>query len=118
MGRVVNIPGDRTYEDWTVTVLNDEQMQYRKFFEDWNRYFNDHLTNTPAGGGTGKDHMTALSLSTAVVRQLKRDHSVAKAYKLKNLWCENVQAYDVTYDTPDTISEFQVTFKYHGIEPA
>jgi hypothetical protein len=114
MGRVVNIPGDRTYEDWTVTIINDEQMQYRKFFEDWNHFFNQQFANTPKTGA-GQEHMDALSLTTATVKQLKRDHTVARTYTLSHIWCENVAAFDVSYDTPDTISEFQVTFKYHGL---
>lgn len=114
MGRVVNIPGDRTYEDWTVTVINDEKMEYRRFFESWNKHFNGHATNRPATGA-GKEHMDAISGTTAVVKQLKRDHTIARVYTLQNLWCENVAAYDVSYDTPDTVSEFQVTFKYHGL---
>lgn len=113
MGRIVNIPGDRTFEDWTVTVINDEAMTNRRFFEQWNAWFNGHLTNV--GQGNGQSHIDALSQATAVVEQLDRQHKTQRAYTLKHVWCENVQAYDVSYNDNDTVSEFQVTFKYHGL---
>ena len=60
--------------------------------------------------------MDALKNTQAVVKQLDRHHNVTKTYTLRNVWCENVAAIDLSYDTPDTISEFQVTFKYHGLQ--
>jgi hypothetical protein len=116
MGRIVNIPGDRTYEDWTVTILNDEKLNLRRKFENWTNFFNDHEDNTPGGSGGGAAHMQALVNTVAVVRQLDRHHNVSREYTLRNLWCENVAAIDLTYDTPDSISEFQVTFKYHVLD--
>ena len=79
----------------------------RHFFEDWNRKFNNHIGNTPA-----ENHMTLINSSEALVRQLDRTHKVVREYKLHGIWCDNVSAVDLTYDTPDSISEFTVTLKY------
>ena len=107
MGRIVKLPGDRTYEDWTITIINDEDLKMRHFFEDWNRKFNNHIGNTPAN-----DHMELIRGQDAIVRQLDRNHETTREYKLHNIWCDNVSAVDLSYDTPDTISEFTVTLKY------
>ena len=34
-GRVLKIAGDRTFEPWTVTVINDEGFKMRNAFEQW-----------------------------------------------------------------------------------
>ena len=107
MGRIIKLPGDRTYEDWTITVLNDEGLKMRHFFEDWNRKFNNHVANAQA-----ENHMSLIRGQDAIVRQLDRTHTSTREYKLHNIWCDNVSAVDLSYDTPDTISEFTVTLKY------
>ena len=34
-GRVLNIAGDRTFEPWTITVLNDTDFKLYRAFERW-----------------------------------------------------------------------------------
>ena len=34
-GRVIKLPGDRTFESWTITVMADESMEVRAYFEKW-----------------------------------------------------------------------------------
>ena len=118
MGRVVNIPGDRTYNDWTVTILADEGMLMRAAFEDWNLQFNSHFENRPVTADAGLGHMNLLRNSTAKVTLLKRDHTPSLGWTLRHIWCEDVQSVAVSYDNNDAIAEFQVTFKYHGLDRA
>lgn len=108
-GRILQIPGDRTFEDWQITVINDENMMLKKSFIDWQRNWNDHTTNTPRGSGVMQNW------ATATVSQLKRDGSNAATFTLEHVWCDNVSATDVSWDTPDTISEFTVIMKYHNM---
>ena len=116
MGRIIKVPGDRTYEDWTITIINDEQMSLRHKFEEWNSRYNNHQGNTPsvniAGANKQNSHMTMLATTSAIVRQLDRNHKMIREYTLNGLWCDNVSAVDLSYDTPDSISEFTVTLKY------
>jgi hypothetical protein len=39
-GRRIKVPGDRTFADWTVTVINDEDQAMRKAFSNWMNYIN------------------------------------------------------------------------------
>ena len=41
-GRVIKLPGDRTFESWTVTVMADESMDVRAYFEKWMNKLNKH----------------------------------------------------------------------------
>ena len=105
-GRVLQIPGDRTFEDWTITIINEENMELKRAFIDWQRKLNDHTLNTgkPFDGW-----------ATATVSQLKRDGNVGATFTLEHVWCDNVSGTDVGWDTVDSISEFTVTMKYHNL---
>ena len=108
-GRILQIPGDRTFEDWQITVINDEKMMLKKKFIDWQKNWNDHTSNKPLGS-------VMKNWATATVSQLKRDGSNAATFTLEHVWCDNVSATDVSWDTPDTISEFTVIMKYHNLK--
>ena len=40
-GRRIKVPGDRTYAEWTVTVINDQNQGMRKVFDNWMAYINN-----------------------------------------------------------------------------
>ena len=41
-GRILKVAGDRTFDTWTVTIINDEDFQLRSAFEKW---MNQHPAN-------------------------------------------------------------------------
>ena len=45
-GRQLKIAGDRTFEPWTITVINDSEMRVRNSFETWMNGINEHVNNT------------------------------------------------------------------------
>jgi hypothetical protein len=111
LGRVTKIPGDRTYEDWTVTILNTESMDLRKAFEEWNAKINLHEQNR--SDGAQRQYWFAPEI---LVKQLKRDGAVTRTYKLKHAFPKEVGAVDLAFDNNDTVSEFTVTFAYTYFE--
>ena len=112
-GRIIQLPGDRTFEDWTITVINDEAMALKKAFVAWQATYNGHESNQPTTSAK-TDHIDAIKNCSATVSQLSRTGTSTMSYKLKQVWCDNVSGTDVSYDTPDTVSEFTVTLKYHS----
>ena len=40
-GRVLPVAGDRTFDPWTVTVINDAQFNIRDAMEQWSNLIND-----------------------------------------------------------------------------
>lgn len=105
-GRTIPIPGDRTFEDWIITVMNDVTFSHRNSFERWLKLINDHRENVQ-GAPTYKD-----LTSTIDVTQLGMNDEVLKTIKLYNAFPNNVSQIDLGYDQNDIISEFQVTFSY------
>lgn len=106
MGRVAKYPGDRQFDDWTIDVLNDQNMTLRNTFELWNELFNSN-----SGNSTPYPNPRA-AFGTAVVSQLDRNYKVIKWYQFFDLWPELISQVQLGYDQNDTVSDFQVTFKY------
>ena len=106
LGRIARYPGDRQFDDWTIDIINDQNMTLRNTFELWNELFNSN-----AGNSTTYPNPRA-AFGTAVVAQLARDYSVVKWYQFFDVWPDNIAAVHLGYDQNDTVSDFQVTFKY------
>ena len=45
-GRTVKIAGDRTFDNWSATFINDKDMKTRSYFEAWLNDINTHQANT------------------------------------------------------------------------
>jgi hypothetical protein len=105
-GRILKIAGDRTFETWTITVLNDSTFTIRSAFEKWMNYINK-LDN-----GTGVTD-PVLYQKDAVVKQLDRDGKVLRKYKFWDIFPTNISTIDLSYDTTDTIEEFTVEMQVH-----
>tara|TARA_R100001126_G_scaffold79453_1_gene47880 strand:+ start:175 stop:702 length:528 start_codon:yes stop_codon:yes gene_type:complete len=104
-GRILKIAGDRTFEPWTITILNDAQFKVRDSFETWMNGINEHVNNT--GLVNPIDYQADM-----IVEQLNADGSTAKTYTLRAAFPTNVSQIDVSYDSNDTIEEFTVELQY------
>lgn len=104
MGRQIPVPGDRIFEDWTVTVLNDTSFSHRNSFERWMNAMNGHIDNL-AHSSNYKDF-----LATMEVTQLDRDESVLKVVTIHNAFPTNVSQIDLGMADNDVVEQFSVTF--------
>ena len=100
-GRKLQIAGDRTFEPWSITIINDSEFVIRDSFERWMNGINQHNQNN---GFTDPVEYQA----DMIVEQLRRDGTVAKRYDFRGTWPSNVSAIDVNYDSENTIEEFTV----------
>ena len=109
-GRTVKIAGDRTFDNWSATFINDKEMKSRAYFEQWLNQINTHKANT----GDIQDP-TAYGRSV-VIRQLEKDSSAGgdelRSYKLWYACPISTSAIDLAYDSNDQIEEFSVEFQY------
>ena len=114
-GRNLKIAGDRTFDVWTITIINDTDFKLRNAFEIWMNGMNKHQDAT--GVTTPTEYQR-----DAYVYQLGRNANdgsadlgpaggsipVLKAYKFHGVFPTNVSAIELSYDQPDTIEEFTV----------
>jgi len=102
-GRQFKLAGDRTFEDWTVTVINDTDFRLRNAFERWLNSINAHNTNT--GATNPSDYQVDL-----FVEQLDRNGDILKKVIFRDAFPKNVSAIELSYETVDAIEEFTVDF--------
>ena len=123
-GRNLKIAGDRTFDVWTVTVINDSSFNLRNAFEQWMNGINKHdsamgyinptqyqtdaevyqlgrNTNSSANQGSVSDIKNDLPKGNDKVPILKR-------YQFNGIFPTNVSAIEVSYDSADSIEEFTV----------
>ena len=100
-GRILKIAGDRTFDTWTVTVLNDVDFSIRSAFEKWMNLINK------MSDATGEQN-PAVYQPDAYVHQLDRDGSPLRTYKFHDVFPTNISQVDLSYETVDAIEEFTV----------
>lgn len=103
-GRQLKIAGDRTFEPWTVNIINDTDFQVRNAMERWMNGINAHSANTGLVNPT--DYQADL-----LVEQLDRDGSVLKSYNFRGCFPTAVSPIDLSYEATDVIEEFAVEFQ-------
>ena len=106
-GRQLKVTGDRTFEDITMTVTNDNNFAVRNAFERWHDAINGNASNQ-SGRGINATNFNSY-VATMEIEQLGRDGSVVKRYRLIGAWPMNVDPIDVSYDSTDEIETFGVT---------
>ena len=104
-GRKIKIAGDRTYENWSVTVLNDTNFKIRNAFERWSNGINNATDNE--GLTNPADYQV-----DAFVDQLDRNGATIKSYTLRGAHPVTIAAISLGYGTNNAIEEFDVTFNY------
>lgn len=104
-GRQVKIPGDRTFEEWTITVINDVDFQIRNAFERWSNEINQHRVNN--GPNNPQEIM-----SNARVEQLDNKGDIVKTYEMVGVWPSEVGTIEMSYESTDEIEEFPVILQY------
>ena len=104
-GRQLFLAGDRTFETWTTTVINDTDFMVRNAIERWMNGINDLEENT--GLVSVSDYSSQLT-----VQQLDRDDRILKQYILRNCWPTVVAPIELSYDTVSDIESFDVTWRY------
>ena len=108
-GRILKVAGDRTFETWTITVINDVDFSIRSAFEKWMNVIN---RMTDATGLTDPNTY----YKDAVVKQLDRNGGVLRSYKFWDIFPTNLSAMDLNYETTDTIQDFTVELQVHWWE--
>ena len=108
-GRTVKVPGNKTFENWSVTIINDEDFNLRNGFEKWMAAMGTHegnISTINAGDGT--------LYGDAVVTHYGKtgETNVLAEYSFTNIFPVNVSEIALSWDTNDAIEEFTVEFAY------
>ena len=118
-GRILPVAGDRTFDPWTVTIINDQKFNIRDAMEQWSNKIND--LRFDVGDTNPADYQTK-----AEVFQLSRQGkssggasnnggdkiTTLRQYNFEGIYPNAVSSIPLDYGATDQIEEFQVTFNY------
>tara|TARA_B100001175_G_scaffold62772_1_gene50940 strand:- start:59 stop:646 length:588 start_codon:yes stop_codon:yes gene_type:complete len=122
-GRIFKVAGDRTFDTWTVTIINDEGFILRTAMEEWMNQISKLENNL--GATNPASYMT-----NAKVYQLGRGsksssednsgdkNTVLREYEFVDIFPTNISAIDLSYESSDTIEEFTVEFQVQSFSLA
>lgn len=107
-GRIINFAGDRTYDPWTVTVMNDEDFKIRNSMEEWSNAINRRVANV-RDTAIARDHGYK---SIAQITQLSKTGETLRSYRFNGIYPANIS--DIRMDWSDTnqFERFQIQFIY------
>ena len=110
-GRAYKWNGFRTYDNWTVTVINDEDFGIRNMMMGWMRGMSGKLN----GDRNLQQGSPLLSKQwfdgDATVKQLGTDGFPKQTYKFHYLWPTELAGIPVDWSS-DAIQEYTITFAY------
>jgi hypothetical protein len=111
-GRELKFSGNRTFPEWTVTIINDEDFKLRDAFEKWMHGLNSHVTNT-----RGISFANALGYQQdGLVTQYGKSGEIIKEYNFVGMFPIDVSPIELDWGANDTIEEYAVTFAYQWWE--
>lgn len=111
-GRKIKIAGDRTFDTWSVTVMNDEDFKVRHPLELWHNQINSLETNLNLNATSSP----LLYKSTALVTQYGKSGETLRRYKFNGIFPTEISTIDLDWDATDQIETFSVTFAYDWYE--
>jgi hypothetical protein len=107
-GRELKFAGNRTFTDWTLQIINDEDFAIRNALESWMNSINSHTSNVRSGAAVNPSSYSV----DATVTQFGKTGNVLKTYKFVGLFPVDVAAIDLDWSSNDSIEEYSATFAF------
>jgi uncharacterized protein YlzI (FlbEa/FlbD family) len=105
-GRQIKLAGDRTFADWTVTVMNDEDYIVRDMFENWSNKINQFVENKKMV--IGNDYKS----TDAFVTHYSKGGDEIRSYQFVGIFPTTISNMALDWDNTNAIQTFDVTFSY------
>jgi hypothetical protein len=120
-GRILKVAGERTFDTWTVTVINDENFKIRTAFERWMNGISklDNATGASSPASYMADaYVYQLGRGAGTINSTTNSDSAGgtsieplRTYKFYDIFPTNISQIDLSYDTTDTLEEYTVEFQ-------
>jgi hypothetical protein len=102
-GREIKVSGDRTYPDWNVSVINDEDFAVRDMLEEWSQIQNSAVANLRRDRQYKRE---------AVITQFGKEGNVLARYEMVGIFPTTVGAIELSWDNKNQIEVFETTFAF------
>jgi len=107
-GRKIKVAGDRVFDMWNVTVMNDEDFPLRDNFEKWHNRINTVRSNLNTFSSSAPNNYK----STGVITQLGKTGNEVRKYRFNGLFPIQISPIEMDWEATDQIEMFNVTFAY------
>ena len=119
-GRIFKVAGDRTIDNWSITVIQDEDFRLRNAFESWTQQIarldnNLGATDPSAYMVNAKVFQLGRGSTPASTNSDGTSNTVLKEYEFVDIFPITVSPIDLSYDSGDTIEEFTVEFAVQSV---
>lgn len=117
-GRKIKVAGDRTFDSWQVTVMNDEDFKLRHIFESWHNKINSLYTNLNTYGTSAPSNYKS---DAYVVQYSKSPGGTGqgqplRVYMFSGIFPTDISPIELDWSSTDQIETFSVTFAYDYFE--
>ena len=107
-GREMKFAGNRSFTDWTLQIINDEDFVIRNSMESWMNAVNSHAGNIRNTSAASPSSYAV----DATVTQYGKTGSAINTYSFVGLFPLDIAPIDLDWGSNDTIEEYSVTFAY------
>lgn len=104
-GRAIKLSGSRQFNDWNVTIINDEDFRIRNALEQWSNDINRFEGNIKNFGSSSPSNYK----TNAEVRQYSQVGEIIRTYKFVGIWPNSIQEIQLDWSN-EAVQEFGVTF--------
>ena len=106
-GRKIKVAGDRTYGNWTVSVMNDEDFSVKSLFEAWSNGLNRFVSNVRDSELSEEEYKQDLEIF-----KYSKDGEITRAYTMVGAWPMEVGPITQNWNDQNKVEQFDVTFCY------
>lgn len=113
MGRTIPLPGERSFDPWTITIMEDEDFKLRDFFEAWSNQMNSHVGNL-----ANSSDIRDTKVDDVIVKQLRREGGIIRQYHFFGMFPIAIGDIMLNWREGNAIEMFDVRFAYDFWTPA
>ena len=110
-GKAIHVAGDRTFETWDTTIINDEDYGIRIALEKWMDLLADHKLNTRVGFSSSEGEQASYK-QDIFVTQFGKDGEHKQHYHFLGAFPTTISAIPLDWGTASEIEEYTVTWTY------
>ena len=111
-GREIKTPGEMEFADWSITILNDNNMRVRRMLEVWSNMINSHGDNifNAKASYQASDAGAWPWTGSATITQFNKTGDTTQKYIMRECWPTSIDPIDMSYDNTGTLQEYGATF--------
>lgn len=109
-GRPVHVAGERSFDPWDVTIINDETFDLRDAFERWHSAMSSYSTKNNAKTNLGATGNPSSYTVSGQILQYGKDGSIIKTVELANIFPITIGGIMLSWEETQQVEQFNVTF--------